>query len=235
MLSTEQSNFYEKHYESVLCSGLIGRGQRFLHWCLYLLYKDIAGNKILEVGAGQLEHLKSVKNLSFKEYYATDIRYLDKQLLQQLRHNSVLNKFKRAGNIIVEFQDAQSLKYPDEYFDLLIATCLLAHLQNPEAALVEWKRTIRRDGYLIIYVPCEPGYLLRLLRKLFVEPKHELLGHFNYPLVCAREHRWSLHNLNILIKHHFIDCHISTYTWPIPGLKLWNFNLAYIYKIQVLK
>jgi len=72
--------------------------------------------------------------------------------------------------------DAVSLPFPDQCFDRVIATCLIAHLKDPEVALTEWRRVLRKGGELTMYVPCELGFSLRLFRKLFLAPKAKRLG-----------------------------------------------------------
>ncbi len=111
----------------------------------------------------------------------------------------------------------------------------MIHLKNPETALLNWKSLIKKGGELVIYVPCKPGMILRLGRRIAVTPKHRKIGILNYHLICAREHRTSLNVLNEYIKEVFAEDRIKIHTWPIMAFKVWNFNLAYVYHIKKIK
>jgi ubiquinone/menaquinone biosynthesis C-methylase UbiE len=185
---------------------------------------------VLEVGAGSLEHIRSINWDLFETYTATDIRYEEPSIAKSALSSMDMNLSER---LRIEYGNAEALGYDDESFDLIIATCLLIHLPNPEKALREWKRVTKNSGDLIIYVPCEPGFALRVGRKLAVIPKHKRLGFENYSLVCAREHISSINILNTFIRHVFQDDQVKVYSWPIPRFLFWNFNLAYFYHIRV--
>jgi len=226
-----EDEYYENYYEKVFSGGILGFLQRHIHHRLDSLFEADKYEKILEVGAGKLEHLAAITSLSVKKYVATDIRFQDKEyLISKLPLDSM-----KVEEISVEDIDAQKLPYKNDSFDGLIATCLLIHLRDPEAALLEWRRVIKDCGEIVIYLPCEPGFLLRIGRLLTVIPKHRKLGFSHYKLLCAREHISSIHILNVYIENTFSKDKIKVSTWPIPHFKTWNFNLAYFYHIKVIK
>ena len=231
-LSDEEALYYSKYYERVLGTGLLGTIQSYIHRFMNSTLQKTSYGSVLEVGAGSLEHLRTVDNFDFMNYVASDIRYDDERLIQQLE-DKLPSKSK--GKVKLEFGNAESLIYSDNSFDLLIATCLLIHLPNPEAALKEWRRVLKPGSELVIYVPCEPGLALRVGRRLAVLPKHRKLGFNDYSLVCAREHISSLPILAELIKHTFKADKVKIHTWPIPQFRFWNLNLAYFYHISVSK
>jgi len=78
--------------------------------------------------------------------------------------------------------DAQVLPFLDNSFGRVIATCLLLHLQEPELALLEWRRVTENNGLITILIPTEPGLLLRLSRALLTSPKARRLGFDGYSL-----------------------------------------------------
>ena len=66
------------------------------------------------------------------------------------------NKFNwfllKKGNIF--FQDAVNLdKIESEKYDFVISSNVLEHIANPLKALNEFKRVIKKDGYIVIIVP----------------------------------------------------------------------------------
>lgn len=179
--------------------------------------------KVLEIGAGQGQHLKHVKH-QWDTYVETDIR-LDTLVSTTLRRPPLKK------NIVQQFADAENLEaFADESFDRVIVSCVLAHLKNPETALEEWRRVLVPGGVITIEIPSEPGMLLRLSRMIFTVPKAKRLGHdhlaFHY-----REHANHFPSMKMLVKHVFGGDEIKIYTYPIAGLS-WNFSLWKIFQIK---
>lgn len=117
-------------------------------------------NKILELGSSGYWHLKFV-NCTFNEYHVTDLKKIKEP-----------KKGNLSSNVVTRILDATdlSLEKSNEY-DRVIATCLVLHLDNLQEILTSWRRVTRNNGYISIYVHCEPGFLLRLTRTLIQIPK----------------------------------------------------------------
>ena len=92
--------------------------------------------EILEVGAGSGEHLNFVK-YPFKRYVMTDISELGLKNISNL-----LEKNK----ISFELANVEALPFNDCAFDRIIATCVLAHVENPYKAFQELRRVLRVNG-----------------------------------------------------------------------------------------
>lgn len=214
-----QDNWYSDSYEKCYYTGTLGLVWTMVHKAMERNYNkrnDLF--RIIEVGAGQGQHFKFVKH-SFNYYLATDIR------------PNLLPKFADS-RIEIRFADASNLDFiRDGSFDRLIATCLLAHLDKPMEALMEWKRVVRKGGVLTIYVPPEPGFLVRCIRKLFIWPKAKKLGLKNPELVSYLEHRNHYPMMNSLIKDIFQEDKVLKYRFP-SNLLPWNLSLFDIYLIE---
>ncbi len=48
--------------------------------------------------------------------------------------------------------DAHKTKFPDKYFDLVICTEVIEHLEDPKKAIIEMKRILSKDGRIILEV-----------------------------------------------------------------------------------
>lgn len=212
--------YYENHYESVINSGLVGKFSSHYH---YLIEKNFTGKKfkkILELGAGKGQHLRFLK-CEYEEYLQTDIRLPD--------HTDM-----NTGNkVIWSLADAQDLSnFENGQFDRTIATCLIAHLPNPEKAISEWRRvTSKSTGVVSIYVPCEPSNLLRLAQRLSTRRKAKRLG-IDYSSMHYREHRNHYFFVKALILDIFKEDRIKVIGFPSRFLPF-DLKLYEIFQIEL--
>jgi ubiquinone/menaquinone biosynthesis C-methylase UbiE len=124
-------------------------------------------------------------------------------------------------------------EFKNEQIDRVIATCLIVHLAEPEDALLEWRRVCASGGLISIYVACEPGMLLRLLRQLTTVRKAKKFG-LNHIRFHYREHITFFSRIDMLIEEIFEDDKIVKKFWPLR-LPFWNLNLGVVYQIYILK
>lgn len=222
-------DFYEKYYSEVLAEGLTGRYQAYIHRFMESTLPTNHFKNILELGAGKLEHCRYTE-LDFESYLATDL-----QMPKVEKEVEIFSQKKGASRVFkTMYMDAENTRSLDPgRFDLLIATCLLIHLSNPYSALKDWRRLVNRNGFLVIYVPCDPGLLIRVLRQITNKRKYLKKGFRDYDLICSLEHLSSAHVLNNLIREVFKNDEIKIYRRPFSFINSWNFNLFYLYKIQL--
>ena len=203
--------------------GFLGIIWKYPHLLMEKPFKTNKGLKILELGFGEGEHFGFVVP-DYTEYIATDI---DAERLERIRPS--LPK-----NASVLGCDATALPFPDQSFDRVIATCLIAHLPKPEEALQEWRRVLRPGGHLTIYVPCEPGFSLRLFRRLFTAPKAKKLGFEGFNLYIARDHVNDSFRVLNLANEVFGRDKFKQVFRPL-FFRSWYLNLFCVLQIQRLK
>lgn len=220
-----QDLFYENFYAKTIgekAQGIRSVLWKYPHRLIERKFKSNQNRVILEVGAGNGEHISFV-NPDYSSYSALDLR-LSQQLVSQESEKVTCLK-----------GDVTSLKeHKDSYYDRVIATCLLAHLYDPERALQEMRRVAKSEGLIQIYLPCEPGVFLSIFRRVITAPAVRKLGFKGFDLFMAREHRNSLPNMLTLIKYAFSEDDIRVLKRPFPGL-WWVFNLFFLVEIQVKK
>ena len=172
--------YYRDFYSRMMgndSDGILSILWKYPHKVMEKNFKSNQGMRILELGFGEGEHLSFVAP-DFAKYVATD---LDAERLERFRPKLIEKAELMQCN-------ASALPFPDDSFDRVIATCLIAHLNNPESALIEWRRVLKPGGKLTMYVPCEPGFSLRLFRRLFSAPKAKSLGFEGFNLYIPRDH-----------------------------------------------
>ena len=216
----------EKYYKTfyrktvgIKGTGIVGLLSRYPH---KLMEKNIThkAHRILEVGFGEGEHFRYVKS-PYKQYIGIDI---DRERLLQ-------NEYPK--HISTKVMDAQKIDYPDSYFDRVIATCLLAHLQEPEVALHEWRRVLKSGGLCTIYVPLEPSVALKIFRLIVMKPKLRKMGFDSYDLFIAREHINHASRLMVFIKNVFENDETTILMRPFP-IKIHCINLFAVIHIRKL-
>lgn len=195
-------DYYFKYYKDVTNEGAVGFVSKIVHHSLEKWpYSNIKHNgissitnqaeyQILEVGSGHGQHVKYVKT-KFTSYFQTDFR---PEMIEEHANENVIT--------VRESINAEALPYKDETFDRVIATCLLIHLKEPEAALKEWMRVLKLGGVMTVYVPNEPGLLLRLLQATTTRRKQKKLG-IPATYLHYKEHPFSYPYLISIIKQNF--------------------------------
>lgn len=221
-----QKLYYAKFYNEVVGakkSGIIGYLASYPHKLLEKSFSSNAGKKILEVGAGQAEHVQYVVS-DYELYFITDLN------LERLNEA----KIKQNEQIKIKKINAQKIKFNNNEFDRLISTCLLAHLRNPEKALLEWRRVVKHGGIISIYISTDPSFALKLFRNLSTKRKAKKLGFEGYELFIAREHLNSAPYIIQICKYVFREDKLKIYYKPF-GVRSWYLNLVCIIQITINK
>lgn len=179
-------------------------------------------NYVLEIGGGGGEHLKYVKNFPQKKYIILDPRKTSKPVVRRLQKLS--NTIKFISGV------AEDIPFPNCYFDRVVSSCVLAHLDDPLAALMECRRVTKESGTLSFLVTTDPGFLNQLVKKIYSYPKLNKLIEYPANLIYALDHKNGVINLLAIIKYVFENDIIEMNYYPffVPSV---NFNLAIIVKI----
>ena len=217
ILNNSPQEYFRDGYDGVMYSGIIGRYSRMVHKIIEAPYRGLETPKILELGAGKGQHREFVRS-KYENYVEMDI---DPNLAGPPQD-------PRVERIVGDATDLSA--FPDGSFDRVIATCLLAHLNDPESALQEWRRVTKHNGAISIYVPAEPGMLLRAGRALVVAPKSRRFGQDHHGVVY-RDHRNHYPAMSLLIKQTFQTDDVSRKRFPLPFLG-WNFSIFDIFHIR---
>lgn len=200
-------------------SGFVGLMWRYIHQSLDRPHLNSCNLRIIEVGAGHGQHLRQTK-LQFSEYVEVDLQ--DLRSLDSEGKTGVVKRFVCNAENLIGIED--------DYFDLLIASCLLPHIDDVDAALRNFKRVVKSSGSMSIYVPCEPGLFLRALRTFTTKRKIQKLG-YDHKVLHWIEHRNSFIYLDTLLKYHFSQYRVKRKYFPFRMLS-WNLNLYAIYHIE---
>jgi SAM-dependent methyltransferase len=183
-------DFYDSYYEDTFnCGGLNGWGYRKTHKDLEM--RAPQAEKILEIGAGNAQHLRYVER-KFSEYIMVDLT--DKpQVFEDERLRWVQG-------------DIEQSQFTPNYFDRILSMCVFHHLDNPEKVMELIDIWLKPGGTFSLFLPMDPGLANRLNRHLLVIPRTRKLGFQDYEIVNALEHKnhfWGLKSMLNYYFHHY--------------------------------
>lgn len=121
---------------------------------------------ILDAGCGDalplfiLASNSKSKNIDF---YGMDASKLDITFAENLR--PLLN----FNNITFEIGNIEKLPYQDSFFDIVVCSEVLEHMEHSEDFLLEIKRVLKNNGIAIISTPNEDNTAIRI-RRFFKSP-----------------------------------------------------------------
>ncbi len=212
--------FYNDFYDAVICkSGLGARSIRSTHKFMEAIYSKNEYADCLELGGGNGEHLDFVKH-GFSRYVLLD-----------LRNSNLESKWIGDQRIQRLLGDAEDVPFPDKSFDRIIVTCLLHHVNNPEKVFLEIRRLLKTGGSASIFLPCDPGILVRFMRSLTTARKAKGMGFKGYSLMISREHRNHIGGLLKMLKFVFRSEKVSL-QWRPFFVPSWNLNAFIIVHIE---
>ena len=145
---------------------------------------DRVGGRVLEVGVGTGISLPSYSKRC--KLYGIDI---SEGLLAKARERA--SKLDNVEAIAV--MDAEALKFEDGEFDVVVAQYVITAVPNPERALDEFARTVRRGGEIIITTRIGAGKGLRGAIEKALMPITSRLG-FRTEFPFERYSDWALAN-----------------------------------------
>lgn len=208
--------YYTKVYGPLLFGGGVqGCGIAMFERAVEAHWTAQSADRILELGAGSGEHLGFVQQLNWDLYVALD--------LSPNRADSTL--LEEAPSRVVTVQgDAQELPFADAAFDRVTSTCLLHHVTDPLAVLLEVRRVLRPGGEFAVVLPTDPGMANRFVKFVATFPRIRRMSGLDPALIYALEHRNHIQGLLTLIRHVFAADRLGLHYGPLL-IPSWNANL----------
>ena len=208
-----------ERYTTHLYTGLYGFAMRYCHRQLENFKREKKYSKVLEIGAGSVPHLNYLKH-DYDEYYIVETS------------DYALESYKEMKNVKISIYDGANLPFENNFFDRIIISHCLEHINEPEKFLFEMMSKLKQGGVLSISLPTDPGLMWRLGRlfiKYFIVKKTYNISKEDYEYINATEHINSIFTLINLIRYNFKN-QIEEHYLPFR-IKLLDINLFYIVHI----
>ena len=163
----------------------------------------------LELGAGlgtQIEY----EDLSFQNYYCTEIR--------TNIYNALKKKYPNVNVVQCDIQ--KKMPFEDNFFDRVNVIHVLEHLPNLPSCIEEVYRCLKKGGIFQIVMPCDPGFLYKMCRK--VSSERLMRKHFNvdYDWFINREHINSPDEILYFVNKKFKPLNKKFFPFLIPSVNL---------------
>jgi len=180
----------------------------------------------IELGSGSGEHLPYVRQIPQHEYICLDL-YLP-------RTEKYLKSSHKELQGVVKFVkgDAEAIPYETCYFEKVTATCLLHHVHDPLAVLLEARRVTKVGGEIIFVIPTDPGILNQTVKRLISYRRLRKITNHKPELILALDHRNHVGGILELCKFVFQYDDLEIDYLPFR-IKSWNLNL--IARVRVTK
>jgi phosphatidylethanolamine/phosphatidyl-N-methylethanolamine N-methyltransferase len=208
------NDYYSKVYPDYFYGSGMSKISGINHKLLEKSRITIPIENILEIGAGQGEHLKYLRVEPRLNYYC-----IDKKLPRT-------SDYHRKSTFKVKFleMNVEELKFDDCSFQRVLSTCVLHHIDDVLAALLEIRRVMSIGGECRIVLPTDPGLLNQFVKRVFLFPRFKRYSDVSPQLIYALEHKNHIGGIMDLIKYVFRDDDLKFRFFPF-GIKSWNLNL----------
>ena len=220
---------YDK-YESFQYTGFQGFLMRYSHKWIARNFVDSKNKTLLDIGGGAKPHNQIIRN-EFKEYFISDQR----KILTESHKKKLLSKNNYSFHIWDDDKNQNYFKKNNVKFDYIIASHVWEHVQNPEDVLIRWVHLLKKNGVLILALPCDPGLFWRA-GQIFARSKAKKVLNLNpneYDLIMSREHINPIQNLIKIINYYSPKSKIKFYPFNFFRFSLINIFLFASIKKQI--
>ncbi len=130
--------YEEKHHQAEAKHWFLSARRDLIKGFLRKEKRDIA---ILEVGCSSGVLVGELQEVGFENTHGLDIS------------PKAVDLARSRGIAAVRVTDGRNFDFPDCYFDYVVSSDVLEHIENEHEALDEWCRVLKSEGKLVIMVP----------------------------------------------------------------------------------
>ena len=209
VLNEEYLKVYKEHYIANRGGDGIANtiAQKMESW----MHKKVSnknGNDILELGAGNLNHL---------EYENSYINYDIIEPFKDLYQDNP--SIKKIRNIFTSTSEV------NQKYDKIISIATLEHLINLPNEIELCKNLLKQDGIFQVAIPCEGEFAFKLGWLLTTAISFKLKYNLDYSKLIEYEHVNTIDEIMTVLKHNFeiVNFCRSPFILPIKNLSFYAY------------
>ena len=182
---------------------------------------DLSGKTVLEIGAGDVRHLKYINGMPKEYIIADNLESMMNLAKNKLKKNSIPHR-----SVLVKSN--QALPIEDASIDVIVSFYSLEHLHPLENYLEDMYRALKPGGMLVGAIPTEGGFAWGLGRVLTSRRWIKRNTSIDYDKIICWEHPNFADYLISQMDKLFVRK--STKFWPFSLLPLLDINLILSFK-----
>ena len=163
---------------------------------------------ILEIGAGNLNHIEYEKN--FEIYDIVEPKRFLLNAAKNIAKNKVRSQYSSINNVPKK-----------NLYEKILAIAVLEHIENLNSFLFEVKKHLKPNGKLIIEIPAEGEFLWWLGWRLTTGIGFWLKYRLDYGVIIRYEHINSAEKVISSIKEYFVIENISSFPLNFKNMRLY--------------
>jgi hypothetical protein len=209
LLSQEYQDIYNQHY--ILNRGGSGfsnlLSQKMESW-MHKKTSSIKGKNILELGAGNLNHIKY--EIDFDTYDIVE------PFSDLYKDNSYLSLVRNIFNSLEEVKGS---------YDKIVSIATLEHLVDLPKEIILCKKLLHKDGIFQVAVPCEGEFAFKLGWMLTTGIAFKLKHKLDYSKLMEHEHVNTISEIYNILENNFniIKFQRSPFMLPIKNLSFYAY------------
>ena len=165
-------------------------------------------NSILEVGAGNLNHVKFEKDYKFYDVVEP------KDYLINASDPTIRKKIRNIYKDIEEIPE-------NRVYDKIISIAVLEHIENLDSVLEKISEKLNENGKFVVEIPAEGEFLWWLGWRLTTGLGFWLKYRLDYGIIMRFEHVNKAHEIIFYLKKYFKVIHIESFPFNIKNWRLY--------------
>jgi SAM-dependent methyltransferase len=179
----------------------------------------------LEIGGGAMSHFDWINAEQMKSYTVSD-----KMRLYQKKMDALRTRLPSGATLVLHDFEADSMLLSlSGPYTRIIASHVLEHIPDAEAAITKWNALLSPDGIISIALPCDPGWAWQLGRLIAFKGLETGLTLTEYDLVASREHVNSVQRILQIVRYYYRRLSIRWFPMIVPVV---DFNLVCVINVS---
>ena len=210
-----RDRYRDEQYDAVY-SGMSGVIFRSGHRMMERGISPEQNRDVFEFGGGGMPHFYWMDATKMRRYTISDKLIDHRNRLARLRAGMP----SHIELSLHDFDTDPGLSQAAGKYSRIIASHVLEHIPDPEAALVKWMSMLTDNGVLSIAIPCDPGWFWRLGQFVSYRSLRRQISFEEYDLLMSREHLNPVQRILKILRYYAPNCPAHWFPALVPVVDL---------------